>query len=257
MRKGAVWTRAKVLAFLGVVLAVLLVGAVTFPYVIAWVNLGDESKGFHVVYVDGETYVWRLGEDSYHKSSVFVNVTMVSIHPKAAVEAMSNMFSSELVFFVVLHPNVTEFICDKIQMEFRSLTDTYDYYWGVATLSFTTGSLVEFHRGWLDKGNITPFSTKVSLPINPSHWPPFRQTLTSLLPFADRIETAPLLTLSGRFRTINNTEIVNYGLSVHFNMTSHKTSIHRFNYPPTLWLAYGTSILILIVSLIYLRRKQP
>jgi len=250
-------TRANVLAPLGIILAVLLVGAVTFPYVIAWVNLGDESKEFHVAYVDGETYVWHLGEDSYYKSNVFVNVTLVSTHPKAAVEAMSDMFSTELVFFVVLHSNVAEFICDEIQMDFHSLTGTYDYY-GLATLSFTTGSLVDFYRWWRDEGNIVPFSTKITLPINPGHWPPFRQDLTSMLSFADRIETAPLLTLSGRFRTTNNTEIDNYGLSIHFNMTSHKTNIYRFNYPPTLWLAYGVSMLFFTVSIIYLiKRRYP
>jgi len=244
------------LALLGIVLAVLLVGAVTFPYVVAWVNLGDESKEFHVAYVDSETYVWNLGGGSSHKSNVFVNVTAVSIHPQAAVEASSEMFSSELVFFVMMHPNVTEFICDEIQMDFRSLTGTYDYY-GLVTLSFTTGRLVDFYRGWRDEGNIIPFSTKVTLPINPSHWPPFRQALTSMLSFADRIETAPLLTLSGRFRTINNTETNNYGLSIHFNMTSYNTSIYRFNYPPTLWLAYGASMLIFTVSIIYLIKRRP
>ncbi len=243
------------MALLGIILAVLLVGAVTFPYAITWVNLGYESKEFHVAYEDGETYVRARGGSS-HKSNVFVNVTVVSIHPQAAVEAYSEMFSSELVFFVMLHPNVTEFICDEIRMYFRSLTGTYDYY-GLVGLSFTTGRLVDFYREWRDEGNIAPFSTKVTLPINPSHWPPFRQTLTFMLSFADRIETTPLLTLSGRFKTINNTEINNYGFLIHFNMTSYNTSIYRFNYPPTLWLAYGASMLIFTVSTIYLIKRRP
>ena len=246
--------RVKVLALLGIMLAILLIGAVTFPYVTAWVNLGDESKEFNVAYVGGDIFLWNRAEDSHPKGSVFVNVTLVSTHPKGAVEAFSNMFSTELVFFVVLHPNVTEFICDEIQMNFRSLTGNTDYY-GMETLSFWTGSLVGFYRQWRDEGNIAPFSTNVTLTINPGRWPPFRQDLTSMLYFADRIETAPLLTLSGRLRTINMSFI---SCHVQFNITSYKTNIYRFNYPVTLWLAYGASISIFIISLIYLiKRRLP
>jgi hypothetical protein len=244
---GWVW------AFLGIGLAVLVIGAVTLPYATAWVSLTDEGQAFHFVHADGETYVWSLGDAASHPSRAFVNVTCACGWPKAAVEARRDLFSMELVFLVVFHPNVTEFICDEIEVNFRGPGGSTDYY-GRQSLSFFTGDLVDFYRSWRDAGHIAPFSANVTLTIDPSSWPPIRSELASMLYFVGRIATAPVLTLRGRLST-NATDRVTYQLSTDFDLTSYETGVYRFNYPPTLWLAYGGSVLLVIVALVYLRRR--
>lgn len=237
---------AKVFSFLGVVLAILLSIAVTVPYVIAWWNLSSESREINVVNVEGETYT-ESGED--HSS--LVNVTLISVYPKAAIEARSNMFVMHLAFLVFLDSSITEFICDEIETRFRSLHRNYEYY-GSKTLSFWTGTLANFYRKD-DGGNIAPFSANVSITVRSARWPPFSPDLTHMLYLTDTIETAPLARLSGRIRTMNNTL---YFISVFFNMTRHTTIIYRFNYPPTVWVAYGVSLFIVIavsINLLYHR----
>ena len=224
--------------------AIILSVVPTAPYVTAWWNFGLETKEMNVVNVRGET---RVGFGREHSS--LVNITLIAVYPKAAVEARSDMFVMHLAFLVILDPNITEFICDDIEVTFRSLNLTYEYY-GLKALSFSSGTLVDFYR-INSEGNIAPFSTNVSMAIHPGFWPPFRQDVSHLLYLTDRIETFPRVRLSGRIHYINNT---GSPISVFFNMTKNVTSIYRFNFPLTLWIAYGSSLFILIavsVNLLY------
>ena len=245
--------RVKGLAFLALISSVVLIGVITFPYASAWQSFSNESRKVNTVYVDGEPYIWELGSNYHRKSNHLFNVTLVSVYPKAAVEANDNMFTMQLVFFIVLHPNITEFICDEVRANFRTAQE-YCKYIGLRTLSFQLGSLVDFYRQ-NEYGNIIPFSANDTLKIRPASWPPFRD-LTSMLYFVGRIETWPIIELRGRLSFRNDTETVRYGFNVYFNLTSYKTNIYRFNYPPTLWLAYSVCTLTLIVSVIYLKRQS-
>ena len=244
--------RVKGLAFLALISSVVLIGVITFPYASAWQSFSNESKKVNTVYVNGETYIWNLWSNNYRKSCLF-NVTLVSVYPKAAVEAHYNMFTMQLVFFIVLHPNITEFICDEVRANFRTAQEYYAYA-GQKTLSFESGTLVDFYR-WNEDGNIAPFSVNDTLVITAGKWPPL-QGSTSMLYFVGRIETWPIIELHGRLSFRNDTETVRYGFNVYFNLTSYKTNIYRFNYPLTLWLAYSACTLTLIVSVIYLKRQS-
>lgn len=239
----------KVLSLLGVALAILLSIAVTVPYVIAWLNLGSESREINVANIKGETIVFG-GE---HSS--LVNITLFAVYPKAAVEAKSNMFVTRLVFLVILDSGITEFICDEIRTNFRSLARNYDYY-GLEGLSFSTGRLVDFYRRWREEGNIAPFSANVSMAVHSGRWPQFSQDMSHMLYLTDRIETAPHTILSARIRTINGTSS---SISVFFDMTKYATIVYRFNFPPTVWIAYGSSLFIIVailVNLLYRRQHK-
>lgn len=102
----------------------------------------------NVVNVHGTTYI--DGEQSS-----LVNITLIAIYPKAAVEAYSDIFAVNLFFLVSLDSNITEFICYDIEVDFRSVNWTYLYY-GRETLDVQSGTLVDFHR--VDNtGSIAPF----------------------------------------------------------------------------------------------------
>lgn len=238
----------KVFSILGFVLAILLSVAVTAPYVVTWRSFDLESREINLVNVKGINYV------SHGEDGSLVNVTLISIYPKAVVERISNIFAAQLVFLLSLNPNVIEFICDEIEVKFRSVNGTYEYF-GRETLSFTTGTLVNFYRK-SDGGNIAPFSENVSIIVDPGQWPPFPQDLAHLFYLTDRIETSPFAMLTARIHTINGETSF---ITVFFNITSYTTTIYRFNYPPTIWVIYGCSLFIataISINLLYHRKNK-
>ena len=220
----------------------------TVPYLVTWRSVDLESREVNLVNVKGVNYV------SHGEDGSLVNVTLISVYPKAAVERSSNIFVVQMVFTLSMNPNVTEFICDQIEVNFRSVTGTYEYS-GMNTLSFTTGALANFYRQ-SDGGNIAPFSENVSIIVNSARWPPFSQDLAHLFYLTDRIETYPFARLSAGIRTVNGESSF---VTVFFNMTSHTTAIYRFNYPPTIWVVYGCSLFIAAVAsvnLLYHRKNK-
>jgi hypothetical protein len=240
--------KAKRVFLLGILLAVILSVPLTAVYVSAWWNLGLQSKEMNVVNVLGKT----LGVDMNGRTSL-VNITMVSVYPKTAVEAYSNMFTVHLVFLLSLNSNITEFIVDEIEVNFRSQNQTYTYF-GFETLSFTLGTLVDFFRRDSNGGNIAPYSANVSIPVSPGTLPPSPQ---GVLDLTNRIETFPEVLLHSR-GIISDTSLGTFSTSILFDLTKHSTIIYRFNYPPTVWIAYGSSLFIIVVvylNLIY--RRKP
>jgi hypothetical protein len=245
MMEGVAFVTAKVFSLLGFVLAILLSVGVTVPYLVTWRSLDLESREVNLVNVKGVNY----GEDGS-----LINVTLISVYPKAAVERSSNIFVVQMVFLLSLNPNVKEFICGWIEVNFRSVTGT-DEYSGMNTLDFWTGTLANFYR-WSDRGNIAPFSENVSIIVNSARWPLFSQDLARLFYLTDRIETYPSASLSASIRTINGEWSF---VTVFFNMTSHTTVIYRFNHPPTIWVVYGCSLFIaavVSVNLLYHRKNE-
>ena len=224
--------KARIVFLSGIVLALSLSTVITVPYVLAWWSFNTQSRETNVVEVSGETYT--EGElDS------LVNITLIAVYPRAALEARSNMFVVHLVFFVRLDSNITEFICDEIQADFRSINWTYTYF-GQKSLSFWRGTLVDFyHRD--NRGEIGPFLANLSMDIDPGRWPPFYQDVSHLLYLTDHIETYPDVSLHARIRANNNS----FGIGVLFDMKKHSTTIYRFNIPPTVWIAYGSSLFII------------
>jgi len=218
---------------LGIVSAILLLAAATIPYFLAWMSFCSQSAETNIVNVRGVTYM--EGEQTS-----LINITLIAVYPKAAVEAYSDMFTIHLVFLVSLDSNITEFICNEIQVDFRSLNWTYVYY-GWENLSFQSGTLVDFHH--IDnKGSIPLFFANVSMNIDSGQWPPFLQDVSHLLYLTDQIETFPDLVLNGRIRMGTNAS----GIGVLFDMTKHSTTIYRFNFPPAVWIAYGSSLFIMV-----------
>ena len=198
---------------LGIVSAILLLAAATIPYFLAWMSFCSQSAETNIVNVRGVTYM--EGEQTS-----LINITLIAVYPKAAVEAYSDMFTIHLVF--------------------RSLNWTYVYY-GWENLSFQSGTLVDFHH--IDnKGSIPLFFANVSMNIDSGQWPPFLQDVSHLLYLTDQIETFPDLVLNGRIRMGTNAS----GIGVLFDMTKHSTTIYRFNFPPAVWIAYGSTLFIMV-----------
>lgn len=234
--------------FLGVAVAITLSVAITAPYVFAWWNFNSQSRELNVVNVSGESLL--VDED---KPTSLVNITLVAVYPKAVVEAASNMFFVQLVSLVSLDSNITEFVCDEVEANFRSSEGT-DEYFGLTTLSFSTGTLVDFYRS-KNEGNIAPFPANASIPIHSGRWPPFPQDASHMLYLTDQFETLAQVRLSGRVRINDSTSF----LSVFFNLTNYPTAIYRFNYPSTVWIAYGSSVIIIgivSINLLYHRERD-
>lgn len=245
---GVLLVMMKAFSILGLTSASLLSVIVTVPYIIAWWNFNMESREINLVNVKGINYV------TYGEEGSLLNVTLISAYPKAAVERKSNIFVSQLFFLFSLNPNVTEFICAEIEVNFVSVDRTYMYF-GIETLSFARGTLVNFYRK-NDGGNIAPFSENISINVHPGQWPPFSQDLAHLFYFTDRIETQPFVRLSARLRTINREYSF---ITVFFDIPSHITAIYRFNYPPTIFIIYGCSMLVvaaITINLLYHRKTK-
>jgi hypothetical protein len=235
--------KPRIIFLSGIALALSLSTAITVPYVLSWWSFNLQSRETNVVEVSGETYT--EGEPDS-----LVNITLIAVYPRAALEARSNMFVMHLVFFARLNSNITEFICDEIQADFRSINWTYTYF-GRKSLSFWTGTLVDFYHHD-NRGEIGPFLGNLSINIDSGRWPPFYQDVSHLLYLTDHIETHPDVSLHLRIRANNNS----FMTVVLFDMKKHPTTIYRFNIPPTVWIAYGSSLFIIgavCVNLFYHR----
>jgi len=231
---------------LGVLLALVLSIVTTVPYTSAWWSFSSQNREMNVVNVSGETILVDGG-----KQTSTVNIALVAVYPKAVIEAHSNMFLMQLAFLVSLDSNITEFICDEIKPNFRSANQTYEYY-GFMALSFSMGTLVDFYRS-RNEGNIAPFSANASIPINSRSWPPFPQDVSHMLYLTERFETLAHVWLNARVRMNNSTAFI----SVFFDLANYHTTIYRFNYPPTVWIAYGSSVSIVgIVSINLLHHRK-
>lgn len=240
---------AKACLLLGIAAAFLISIIITVPYIIAWRNLDIESREVNFLNVRGINHVSN-GEDGS-----LINVTLISMYPKAAVERKSNIFVIRLVFLLSLRFDVTEFICDEVKVKFRRVDGVDILCIGWETISFQTGKLVNFYRK-SDGGNIAPFTANTSINIQPNRWPPFSQDLTNLFYLTDRIETSPLITLNARARTANGELSI---ITVFFDMSPYTIAIYRFNFPPTIFVIYGCSLVIvaaIAITLLYHRKTK-
>jgi hypothetical protein len=238
--------KPKIVFFLGLLVSIILLTAAVLPYVLAWQSFHSMSTEANVINVNGIAYA-----DGEQTS--LINVTLIAVYPRAAVEAYSDMFAVDLFFLVSLDSNITEFICYDIEVDFRGVNWT-DVYYGWKDLDVQSGTLVDFHHV-NNIGNIAPFLVNVSMNIDSGTWPPFNQDVSHLLYLTDQIETFPYLVLNGRIEIGSNCP----DIGVLFNMTKHSTIICRFNYPPTVWIAYGASAFIMIavsLNLFYKRRSE-
>lgn len=235
------FSKPKIVFLLGIMLAIILSTVATLPYFLAWRSFRSQSTEMNVVNVHGITYIEG-------RQTSLVNIRLIAVYPKAAGEAYSDMFVVNLAFLVSLDSNITEFKCNEIQVNFRSLNWTYVYY-GWEELSVQSGTLVDFYHTD-NKGSIAPFFVNVSMNIDSAQWPPFYQDFSHLLYLTDQIETFPDLVLNGQIGMGTNSS----GIGVFFDMTKYSTTIYRFNFPPTVWIAYGGSLFTIVavsVNLLY------
>ena len=208
---------------MGILVALILSVTVTIPYVLALWSLNHRRREMNVAAVAGETHM------HFHPDSL-VNITLVAVYPKAAVEERSNMFVVHFVFLIKLDVNIVEFECDKIEINFWSSNWTSDAptYFGSKTLNHYDRTPENLSR-YSASGRIPPFIANVSVDIGAGRWPPHYQGVPNLIYLAGEVETSPNARLLGRITTTNNL----WGpWTVLFDIERYPTTIYRFNFPP-------------------------
>ena len=240
--------RAKYILIGGILAALAISTVATVPYVLAWSSYNAESGKSYFVAVKGKT-------GSGYLPTSMATISLVAVYPKAAAFGYYShtgvtvcMFYLQLVFFVQLDPQVYSFVPDL----------TGGIYFG----SYASPTMIgvapdvrfsNFSR-LSDNGNIAPYFVNYSIPVGGNQWP---QTVTlSYLVGSEQVY--PVIFLNAAVRTVSN-QTNNFMV---FDFTSGfrdcPITVYFFNYPSTLWVAYGSSIIIAALASInyFLSRKR-
>lgn len=238
---------AKYILVIGICTALTMSALVTIPYVLAWSSFNALSREMNVVALKGTTY-------SDYLPTTVANISLVAAYPKAGVYTQGKAFSLQLVFFVVLDPQITWFSGD--------VTDIFFFESGsknpslIGTLPLTYGPLGVYSSGFdrhSESGHISPFFVNCSAAVSVNLWPP--AFASNSLYFTGSYQVHPEIALNAMVSTISNSSMNTVGFG--FIMEDYPATIYCFNYPLTLLAAYGSSVVITAsVSLNYhLSRK--
>lgn len=235
---------AKYILVIGVCTALITSALVTVPYVLAWSSLNSLSREMNIIALNGTTY-------SDHLTTTVANITLVAAYPKAAVYAQGTMFSLQLFFFVELDPQITWFSGDITDIYFLELGSKDPNLIGFI---FDPTDHSTLFTKLSESGYISPFFVNCSAAVRANRWPP--AFASNLLYFTGSYQVYPEIALNAMVSTINNSSFNNIGFG--FITEGYPVTIYGFNYPPTLWAAYGSSVVIAAsVSLnYYLSRKR-
>jgi hypothetical protein len=225
---------AKHILIIGICIALTMSALMTIPYVFAWSSFNAESREMNVVALKGTTY-------SDYLPTTMANISLVAAYPKAAVYAQGKVFTLQLVFLVDLDSQITLFRGEVTDISFLELGSKNPSLIGTLPLAYSP--LGVYSSGLVrhgESGHISPFFVNYSATVSVNVWPP--AFAPNRLYFTGSYKVHLEIALNAVVSTISNSSVNTIGFG--FIMEDYPVTIYCFNYPLTLWAAYGSSIVI-------------
>lgn len=217
---------AKYVLFIGICAALVMSASVTVPYLSVWNSYNMESREMNVVAVRGEA----IGEGL---ANTVANATLIAAYPKASINAYSNVFTLQLIFFVELETHVTSFHVSEEPVLF------YSKDWNYSFIGYFPRHFQSDFRRYSSSGNIAPFFANYSMTLLSGRWPPIYAS--NPLYFAGTVQVSAKFVLNGEVYLDTDSYV---RIAFLFDMEDYPVTVYCFNNPVTLWAAYAGSLIV-------------